>query len=155
MKFTKFAVLGGALTAMIGVFLKWIQVGGDAPKTLLAELPMTGMDNGGPVFLFFLALSAIGAGVGSLKRFGRGLAGLSFGGSLLTVFMAFVKYADIEEAGHAAKELGVTVEVASGYWVLFIGASLACLASLVALVKPEPKLAAPPQGLHAVSSAQA
>ncbi|NUP11447.1 MAG: hypothetical protein HOW73_35830 [Polyangiaceae bacterium] len=139
MKSLKFAVLGATVAAMAAVFLDWISVSGDLPSALEGTLPRSGMDNGGPVYLFLLSFPLIGAGVGALKRYGRGLAGLSFVGALLTVFMGLVKYADIDEAAREAGKIGANLGVATGYWLFFLGACAACIASLIALIKPEKK----------------
>lgn len=148
MKSAKFAVLGSTLLAVIAVFLPWISVSGDA-GLFGSALPRSGMDNGGPVFLFFLMMPLVGAGIGALKRYGRGLAALSFVGGLLTVFMALVKYADIDGAAGEAKQLDVVVSAAAGYWVFFVAASAICAASLAALIRPEKKPAPAPMAHHA------
>lgn len=145
MKSVKFAVLGATLLAMVAVFLPWISVSGDA-GLLSSSMPRTGMDNGGPVFLFLLMMPLVGAAVGAAKRFGRGLAALSFIGGLLTVFMGLVKYADIDAAAVEAKQIDVVVSAAAGYWVFFLAAAAVCVTSLAGLIKPEKKPAAAPLG---------
>lgn len=145
MKPVKFIVLASTLVSILGVLaFDWISVTGSLPK-LLSDLPRTGMDNGGAIFLFFLAMPLIGAGIGAAKRFGRGLALLSMFGSFVASFFSLVKYSDIDQAARTAKSLGVTLGVGMGYWIFFAGASVAFLASLVALIKPEPKPAVAPQ----------
>lgn len=142
MKPVKFVVLGAALLASIGVFLDWIAVTGDVPALIRDAMPKSGMENGGPVFLFFLAMPLVAAGIGAAKRFGRGLSVLAIIGSALASLLALVKWADIESAGDELSKLGGSgsVGVAPGYWLVFFGAFVACLASFVTLIKPEPKL---------------
>lgn len=141
MKSFKFIVGGAALIGIISVFLKWISIDGKLPKVLAGAMPESGMDNGGPVFIFLLALPLIAAGIGALKRFGRGLSALALVGSLAAAFMAMVKYDDIEKGARAAAKLGgnVTMSAAPGFWVFLIASTAALLVSLVSLVKPEPQ----------------
>lgn len=139
MKPVKFIVLGAAALASIGVFLDWISVNGDVPALVRDTMPKSGMENGGPIFLFFLAMPLLAAGIGAAKRFGRGLSVLAIIGSALASLLALVKYADIDEAGRELAKLGSsgTLGAAPGYWLVFTGALIACLASFVTLVKPE------------------
>ncbi len=124
MKATKFVVGAGAAFGILAVFLDWMSIEGKAVG-LLKELPTSGMSNGGPVFLFLLGFPLLAAAIGAAKRFGRGMATMALLGGLLSAFMALVKYADIQSAGKMAKQLGVTVSVAPGYWILFLGSVLA------------------------------
>ncbi len=144
MKPVKFVVLGSAALASVGVFLDWISVSGDVPRLVKDALPRSGMENGGPVFLFFLAMPLLAAAIGAAKRFGRGLGLLARAGAALATLLALVKYADIDGAAAELSKLGGsgTVGVAPGYWLVFCGALFASLASFVTLVKPEPKLPA-------------
>lgn len=141
MKSVKFGVLIATLVASLGVFLDWISVSGQLPRAIGQGLPTSGMDNGGPIFLFFLAMPLIGAAIGIARRFGRGLAALALVGSLLASFLALIKYADIDEAAQELAKLGgsATVSAAPGYWLVVCGAFAAAGASLLAVVKPEPK----------------
>jgi hypothetical protein len=156
MKPIKFVVLGSALLASIGVFLDWISVSADAPKLLRESLPASGMENGGPIFLFFLGMPLLAAGIGAAKRFGRGLSVLAIIGSALATLLALVKYADIDEAGRElAKIAGSSaVSAAPGYWMVFTGSLVACLAAFVTLIKPEraptpaPAIGHVPAGAH-------
>ncbi len=145
MKPVKFVVLGSAVLASIGVFLDWISVSSDVPAIIREGLPKNGMENGGPLFLFFLAMPLLAAGIGAAKRFGRGLSVLAIIGSALASFLALAKWADIDDAAIELSKLGAggTVGVAPGYWLVFCGALVACLASFVTLVKPERALPAP------------
>ncbi|NUO48437.1 MAG: hypothetical protein HOV80_06240 [Polyangiaceae bacterium] len=142
MKPVKFVVLGAAALASIGVFLDWIAVTGDVPALIRDAMPKSGMENGGPIFLFFLAMPLLAAGIGAAKRFGRGLSVLAIIGSALASLLALVKWADIESAGDELAKLGGggSVGVAPGYWLVFFGATIALFASFVTLIKPEPKL---------------
>ncbi len=144
MKATKFAVLGATVLGIVSVFLDWISVSGKGGAVLDA-MPRTGMDNGGPVFLFFFVLALIGSGIGALKRFGRGLSVLTFIGGLLAVFMGMVKYADIGNAAQEAGKIGATVDAAMGYWLFFACSCAIVVLSLVNLIKPEKKEAAGPR----------
>ena len=146
MKSIKFGVLGATIVAMGAVFMNWISVSEGVPKTVTEALPMTGMDNGGPVFLFLLGMPLLGAGIGALKRFGRGLAALSFVGSLLAVFLGLVKWVDIDDAAQELSAIGATIGGGSGYSIFFLAASAACLASFVGLIKPEKKPELAPVG---------
>ena len=138
MKATKFAVLGATVLGIVSVFLDWISVSGKGGAVLDA-MPRTGMDNGGPVFLFFFFLALIGSGIGVLKRFGRGLSVLTMIGGLLAAFMGLVKYADIGSAAREASKIGATVDAAMGYWVFFVSSCAIVVLSLVNLIKPEKK----------------
>lgn len=144
MRPVKFVVLGAAALASIGVFLDWVSVSADAPKIIREAMPTSGMENGGPVFLFLLGMPLLAAGIGAAKRFGRGLSVLALIGSALASLFALVKYADIDGAGRQLAKLGGgsagAVSAAPGYWIVFFGATIACLASFVTLIKPEPAL---------------
>jgi hypothetical protein len=144
MKATKFAVLGATVLGIVSVFLDWISISGKGGAVLDA-MPRTGMDNGGPVFLFFFVLALIGSGIGVLKRFGRGLSVLTLIGGLLAAFMGLVKYADIESAASEAGKIGATVGAAPGYWLFFVCASAIVVLSLINLIKPEKKEAVGPR----------
>jgi LPXTG-motif cell wall-anchored protein len=144
MKATKFAVLGATVLGMISVFLDWISVSGKS-GAILDALPRTGMDNGGPVFLFFFILALIGSGIGVLKRYGRGLAVLTLIGGLLSAFMGLVKYADIEAAAKEATKIGATVDAGMGYWLFFTCSCAIVVLSIVNLIKPEKKEPAVPR----------
>lgn len=144
MKATKFAVLGATVLGIVSVFLDWISVSGKGGAVLDA-MPRTGMDNGGPVFLFFFVLALIGSGIGALKRFGRGLSVLTLIGGLLAVFMGMVKYADIGNAAQEAGKIGATVDAAMGYWLFFACSCAIVVLSLVNLIKPEKKEVAAPR----------
>lgn len=143
MKATKFAVLGATVLGIVSVFLEWISVSGKG-GAILDAMPRTGMDNGGPIFLFFFVLALIGAGIGAAKRFGRGLSVLSLIGGLLAAFMGLVKYADIENAAREASKIGATVDAAMGYWLFFVCSCAIVVLSLVNLIKPEKKETAAP-----------
>jgi hypothetical protein len=140
-KATKFIVGGAAVVGIGACFLDWasIELGG-AAKKMAVEFPTSGMDNGGPVFIFFFALPLIAALVGVLKRMGRGMGVLAAIGGLLAAFLGLVKYADISDAGAKLADAGMgQVAVAPGYWAMFFASLLCLLAGLVALIKPEPK----------------
>jgi hypothetical protein len=142
MKHLKFIIGGAALLGIIGVFLTWVNIEGAIPKLLGPDaIPTSGMDNGGPVFIFLLALPLIAAVIGILKRFGRGLAVLALVGGLAATFMGLVKGADIDDAAAELKKLGgaATLSYAPGYWVCFIASCIVLVVSIVALIKPEPK----------------
>ncbi len=159
MKATKWIVGGGAVLGIVSCFLDWasIELGG-ASKAVAAEFPTGGMDQGGPIFIFLLALPLIAAVVGIIKRMGRGMGVLALIGGLLTAFMGLVKYADIDRAAAELASVGIgSVSVASGYWLMF-GCSVVCTAGgLIALIKPEPKpqlVPTVPQPQHAYPVAQ-
>lgn len=139
MKPVKMVVLGASLLAVVGVFLEWVSVSGSLPKVLASTLPRSGMDNGGPIFLFLLAMPLLAAGIGLKRPFGRGFAGLSLFGALGATFFALVKYSDIEEAGREVAKVakGVSVSAGFGYWIFFVGAAVAMVASVAGLIKPE------------------
>mgnify|MGYP000178300774 CR=1 FL=1 len=143
MKATKFAVLGLTIIGMASVFMDWIAVGGKNAAAFADKMPLSGMDNGGPIFLFFLALPLLAAVIGISKRFGRGMGVLSLIGGLLAVFMGLVKYSDIGSAAQSAKGLDVSVDAAIGYWLFFVSSCGIFLAGVVALIAPEKKVAAP------------
>ncbi len=136
MKQTKWIVGGGALLGIVSVFLDWMKLDGTVTGPL-AALPKSGMENGGPVFIVLLALPLIAAAVGAAKRFGRGMAVLALLGGLLAAFMALVKYGDITDAAKLAKGMA-TISVAPGYWLLFVGSTVALVGGIVGLIKPEP-----------------
>lgn len=144
MKQIKFAVLGSSVLASFGVFLDWIDVSGDLPSAISDGLPRSGMENGGAVFLFLLGMPLLAAGIGCLKRFGRGLAALALFGASLAMLFALAKSADIRHATEKLVEYGFsgTIDLASGYWVLVVGSVVSVVASMAGLVKPEPKLSA-------------
>ncbi len=148
MKATKFIVGAGAVIGIAGCFMDWaaIDLSGIAEKLGSGGMPTAGMDHGGPVVIFFLLMPLIAAAVGIAKRMGRGMGVLALIGGLLSALIGLVKYADIEEAGALLADNGMgTVEVAGGYWVMFAGCTLALVGGLIALIKPEPKPAPPPQ----------
>ena len=143
MKANKFIVGVGALLGIVATFLEWAVVDFDGPAAGLdIAVPTSGMDNGGPIFIFFSAMPLIAALVGVVKRFGRGMGVLALIGGLLATFLALVKYADISDAGAQLADQGMgSVGVAGGFWVLFVGCALAAVGGLLALIKPEPKAA--------------
>jgi hypothetical protein len=134
----KFVVLGSSLVASAAVFMNWISFKGELPK-LLADLPVTGMQNGGPIFLFFLGLAVIAGAIGAARRFGRGLAVLALVGALCSTLLGILKWGDISDATKSAEQLGGLVElsIAPGYWIFFLGSLVAFVASIAGLVKPE------------------
>jgi hypothetical protein len=146
LKATKFIVGAGALLGIVGTFLDWATVELEGPAAGLgAAVPTSGMDNGGPIFIFLLALPLVAAIVGLIKRFGRGMGVLALVGGLLASLLALVKYADISDAGaEIARQSMGSMSVAGGYWVMFVGCSITAIGGLIALVKPEPKPATPP-----------
>jgi hypothetical protein len=149
MKASKWIVLAGAGIGIISTFMPWITVesggAGALGEALLEELPTSGMDNGGPVFIFLLALALVAGIVGAIKRFGRGMGGLALAGGLLSTFMALVKYADIHDAASQLSGLGnATIGTAIGWYLLFFGSLAATMGGIAALIKPEPKLALQP-----------
>jgi hypothetical protein len=146
MKATKFIVGTGVVVGIAGCFMDWaaIDLSGIAEGLSTDRMPTAGMDHGGPVILFLLALPLIAALLGLLKRMGRGMGALAFVGGLLAALLAMVKYADIEDAGALLADNGMgSVEVAGGYWVMFAGCTIAMVGGLIALIKPEPKPAPP------------
>jgi hypothetical protein len=142
MKATKWIVGGGALVGIAGTFMEWmtIELEGLAKDVAGSSMPTSGMDNGGPIFIFFLCLPLCAAIIGILKRFGRGMGGLALAGGILSLLLAMLKYADISSAATLLSEGGMgNAAVAPGYWVLFAGSALAAAGGLIALIKPEPK----------------
>jgi hypothetical protein len=140
MKATKWIVGGAALVGISSTFMDWmsIELGGLA-KSVADDVPTGGMDNGGPIFIFLLGLPLLAAIIGIAKRFGRGMGVMALIGGLLATFLALVKYADISEAAAQLASAGMgQASVAVGYWVLFVGSTLATLGGLFALIKPEP-----------------
>lgn len=154
MKATKFIVGAGALLGIVACFLDWASVEFEgAAESVMAAVPRSGMDNGGPIFIFFLAMPLIAAVIGIIKRFGRGMGVLAFIGGLLATFMAMMKWADISEGGaELAKAQMGSMEVAGGFWLLFLGCTLATVGGLVALIKPEPKALATPGPMAAMGA---
>ncbi len=139
MKPIKWIVGGAALLGIASTFTNWMTWEGKLPK-LLADLPASGMDHGGPVFIFFLALALIAALIGIIRRFGRGMAVLAMIGGLLSTFVSLLKYGDITEAAGILAKAGVaSVSVAAGWYVLFFASAACMLVPIVALIKPEPK----------------
>ncbi len=143
MKATKFAVLGLTILTMAAVFADWISVNGKNASALLQKIPRTGMENGGPIFLFFLSLPLLAAVIGMARRFGRGMATLALVGAALSLFMALVKYNDIEAAALSAEGLGASVEAAGGFWLFFVASLAIFFTALVGLILPEKKPALP------------
>jgi hypothetical protein len=155
MKAVKLVVGGAAVMGMIGTFLPWIDVGGaGATGKFAAALPRSGMDNGGVLFLVLLAVPLLAALLGLRKGMGRGLGALALVGGLLSLFMALVKYADIQKAGRLAAKVSadLTISAGAGYWLLFAGSLIALLGGLVALIKPE---RAVPRGAVTAAAAHA
>ena len=123
MKATKWIVGGGAVVGTVGCFMDWatVQASG-AAKELLADFPARGMDQGGPIILFFLGMPLLAALVGVIRRMGRGMGALALVGGLISAFFALVKYADIQGAATKMASAGMgNVAVAPGYWLVFVG----------------------------------
>jgi len=111
---------------------------------MLADaVPATGMGNGGPVFIVLLLLPISAAGIGAMKRFGRGLSAMALVGALGAWLLAMVKLSDISSGGEVLSQLGakVTMSAAGGYYVFLFATTVVTLASIVGLIKPEPKVA--------------
>lgn len=148
MKATKFIVGAGAVIGIAACFMDWaaIELTGMAKAVAGDTFPTAGMDQGGPVFIFLLAMPLIAALVGVLKRMGRGMGALAFIGGLLASFMGLVKYADIADAGTKLADANMgAVDAAAGFWLMFMGALIATIGGLIALIKPEPKPQPAPQ----------
>ncbi len=142
MKATKFIVGAGAVLGIAACFMDWaaVELTGLAKEVSGGGFPAGGMDQGGPVFIFLLAMPLIAAAVGLLKRMGRGMGVLALLGGLLATFMGLVKYSDISEAGAKLAEAGMgSVSAAPGYWLMFVASVICTVGGLVALIKPEPK----------------
>ena len=136
MKVNKWIVGVGAAMGIVSVFCKWMSVDKELTGAL-ANLPVSGMQNGGAVFLVLLALPAMAATIGALKRFGRGMAVLALIGGLLSSLLAMVKFGDISKAAALGKQLSVTISVAPALWLLLLGSLAAALGGIVGLIKPE------------------
>jgi hypothetical protein len=146
MKPIKLFVLGSSLLATLAVFSDWVKMEGDLPPIIKTAMPTSGMQNGGPLFMCLLALPLIAAGVGALKRFGRGLAVTSFVGAFLASLLGLAKYSDFSAATSEIAKLGATgtIGAATGYWIFLLFCFFTTAASLVGIVRPEPKLAGTP-----------
>lgn len=158
MKATKWIVGVGAVMGIAACFMDWatIELTGLAKAVSSgSDFPAAGMDQGGPIFIFLLAMPLIAALVGVLKRMGRGMGVLALIGGSLSSLLALVKYADIADAGAKLAEADMgSVGVAGGYWLLFVGSAIAAMGGLIALIKPEPKpvAAAPAQPAYPMAS---
>jgi hypothetical protein len=147
MKNIKYVVGGSALLGIISLFLKWVSIDGSlggALGSLVDALPTSGMGNGGPVFLFLLALPLVAAAVGAARRFGRGLSITALLGAVGAWLLAMVKLSDISHAGETLSQLGgqITTSAAGGFYAFLLATTVAVLASFAGIVKPEPKVAA-------------
>jgi hypothetical protein len=137
----KFVAALAAIAGISGCFMQWLRIDLGQGAALLSgiKMPVAGMDNGGPVFLFLFGVVLVCAGVGIGRRFGRGLAAGTLAGALGVTFFALVKYADIGQAGSSIRDLGqgASVSIALGYWVVLAAGVLALLVALAALIRPE------------------